>query len=73
MRFFTSEIYINNNNPLKIGAFLTIFKDFCKFLNRPISKLKYIKNLPLANNLQKSSSNCASKLRNFTDFENLSI
>jgi hypothetical protein len=27
--FFTSEIYINNNNPSKIGAFLTIFKDFC--------------------------------------------
>jgi hypothetical protein len=25
------------------------------FLNRPISKLKYIKNLPLANNLQKNS------------------
>ena len=29
MRFFTSEIYINNNNPSKIGAFLTILKDFC--------------------------------------------
>ena len=29
MRFFTSEIYINNNNPSKIGAFLAIFKDFC--------------------------------------------
>ena len=29
MRFFTSEIYINNNNPSTIGAFLTIFKDFC--------------------------------------------
>ena len=29
MRFFTSEIYINNNNLSKIGAFLTIFKDFC--------------------------------------------
>ena len=28
MRFFTSEIFINNNNPSKIGAFLTIFKDF---------------------------------------------
>ena len=30
MRFFTCEIYVNNNNPSKIGAFLTIFKDFCK-------------------------------------------
>ena len=28
MRFFTSGIYININNPSKIGAFLTIFKDF---------------------------------------------
>ena len=27
-----SEIYINNNNPSKIGAFLTIFKDFCNGL-----------------------------------------
>jgi hypothetical protein len=52
MQSFTSEININNNNPSKIGAFLTIWT----FLNRPISKLKYIKNLPLANNLQKSSS-----------------
>jgi hypothetical protein len=26
MRSFTSEININNNNPSKIGAFLTIFK-----------------------------------------------
>jgi hypothetical protein len=32
MRFFTSEIYINNNNPSKIGAFLTIFKDFCNLI-----------------------------------------
>jgi len=29
------------------------------FLNRPISKLKHITNLPLANNLKKSS--CAQK------------
>jgi hypothetical protein len=28
MQFYASEIYINNNNPSKIGAFLTIFKDF---------------------------------------------
>jgi hypothetical protein len=60
MRFFTSKIYINNNNPSKIGAFLTIFKDF------PISKLKYIKNLPLANNLQKSS--CTQKYGHVCNF-----
>jgi hypothetical protein len=29
MHFFTSEINIDNNNSSKIGAFLTIFKDFC--------------------------------------------
>ena len=29
MRFFTSEIYINKNNSSKIGAVLTIVKDFC--------------------------------------------
>jgi hypothetical protein len=28
MQFFTSEIYINNNNPPKIGAFLTILRIF---------------------------------------------
>jgi hypothetical protein len=36
------------------------------FLNRPISKLKYIKNLPLANNLQKNS--CTQKYGHMCNF-----
>jgi hypothetical protein len=47
MQFFTSEIYINNNNPLKIGVFLTIFKDFCNKMKIFIlqQKWKYIGNM----------------------------
>jgi hypothetical protein len=30
MQFFTSGIYINNNNPSKIGEFLTFLRIFAK-------------------------------------------